>query len=229
MARRLPGDRGDDRRHRAPSSSSGATRSTTSTSGALQAAGLVVRQPRRDLVVRALGDRHRALGPQGQAARRARHAAPRRRAPRAAAGDREHASARSRASRSRPTGTPRYITELGFQGASSASARRARRGSARDRARRGVHAAPARAGRAGADADVGPGREHPHLGRRLRDPAHERARGARPDVDGGAVRAGRARCVSTAEVALLDADRLGRARVERRGVPRASSPRASPT
>ena len=38
----------------------------------LQAAGLVVREPRRDLLLRALGDRHRALGPQGQAARRAR-------------------------------------------------------------------------------------------------------------------------------------------------------------
>ena len=98
-----------------------------------------------------------------------------------------------------------------------------------DRARRRVHATPARAGRARADADVGSGREHPHVGRRLCAAAHDRTRGARPDVDGGALRADRPRCVSTAEVALLDADRLGRARVERRGIPSLHRRRASPT
>ena len=82
----------------------------------LQAAGLVVRQPGRRLVVRALGDRHRALGSQGEAARRARRAAARRRAPRAAAGDREHASAaREPRGRGRPA---RAATsgELGLSG-----------------------------------------------------------------------------------------------------------------
>ena len=62
-----------------------------------------------------VGDRHRALGPEGQAARRPRHTAPRRRPPRAAAGDREHASA-AREPRGRGRPARRLRRELGFRG-----------------------------------------------------------------------------------------------------------------
>ena len=196
----------------------------------LQAAGLVVREPRRHLVLRALGDRHRPLGPEGQAARRPGHPAPRRRHH-----ERLPAIASTHPSGGEPRGGGRPARALrqrarvpGLQ----ARPRQEGRGAPRcgRRARRRAHAPPARARRPGADADVGPGREHPDLGRRLRDPAHERARGARPDVDRGAVRAGRPRRLSAAQGALLDAGRPpARARVERRGVSELHRRRASRT
>ena len=94
----------------------------------------------------------------------------------------------------------RYVNELGFKGCKLGLGKKgdARLGE-RGRARRRADPSPARAHRAGADADVGPGREHADVGRCLRDPAHERARGARPDLDRGAVRAGRSRRLPAAE------------------------------
>ena len=97
----------------------------------LQAARVVVRQPRRHLVVRALRDRHRPLGSQGQAARRSAHAAPRRGTPRAPGRDREHPSEQREPGGTRPIVTPGTSPSSGSRAASSGSARRAMRGSAR--------------------------------------------------------------------------------------------------
>ena len=116
MARRLPRDRGDDRGHRGRARRRARPARQRRHLAELPPPGLVVREPRRHLVLRALGDRHRPLGPEGQAARRPGHPAPRRRPPRAAARDREHASERARASRSEADRHARYVNELGFRG-----------------------------------------------------------------------------------------------------------------
>ena len=127
----------------------------------------------------------------------------------------------SRASRRRPTGTPGTSRSSASRGASSASARRARHGSARE-IERDVEFMRLLRERVGPEPmlmwDRGVNTLTWDVGFAMR--LTSRARGARPDVDGGAVRADRPRCVPPAEVALLDADRLGRARVERRGLPR---------
>ena len=108
-------DRGDDRGHRRRER--GRSRPTRQRRylARVQAARVVVREPRRHLVVRALRDRHRALGSEGKAARPPGHAAPRGRPPRAAPRHREHApeggSLEVEADRH-----ARYVNELGFKG-----------------------------------------------------------------------------------------------------------------
>ena len=78
---------GDHRRHGAESDRQGpgADRDAVAPE---QAAGLVVRLPRRHRLLRHRGDRHRALGPQGQGAGQERPRPARRPGARAAAGDR---------------------------------------------------------------------------------------------------------------------------------------------
>ena len=87
----------------------------------LPAPGMVVRQPRRHLVLRALRDRHRAVGSQGQAPGRARRPAPRRSAPCAASRRSQARIRRLRASRRRPTGTRATSPSSASRAASSAS------------------------------------------------------------------------------------------------------------
>ena len=181
---------------------------------AVQGPGVVVRLRRRDRRVRRLGDRHRALGPEGQGARRERARPARRAGAREAAGDRVV----PRPLRVDP-GDGRGGAGVALDRAPGREGRlrQARQRAARLRARprRRVRPRDARGDRRGPDADD-----------RLRDRDQVgRDRRGAPDARHGAVRAdlgrGAARRVGPGGLREPareddDADRVRRARVDAR-------------
>ena len=152
----------------------------------VQGPGLVVRLRRRHRVLRGVGDRHRALGPEGEGRRHERARPARRAGPRAPAGDRlvpralllDPGDGRGGAgvALDRPAGR-----EDGL--------RQARRRAARLRARPGRRVRPrdARGHRRRQDADDRQ-RHRDQVGRHRRGPAHAGDGGLRPDLGRGAAR-----------------------------------------